>query len=148
MRFTVIPQSTFDDIQLDAGVLLKNFNPATPTAPADSDIICATTGGISPSCVPSYSDYGEDIDNCPMNVKELKHLDGWECKLGFTSLGTSAEHIRLASPSIGVATGRFNIGQHGRCVFVSKTVIRAHGVCQISKIGYGSHIPVLAIPHA
>lgn len=95
-RFTVIPQSTFDDLQTDAGVLLKTFDPANPVAPQDTDIICATTGGINPSCVPTYSDYGEDIDNVPNNMKELKHLDGWECKIATTCLGTSPELIRLA----------------------------------------------------
>lgn len=94
--FTVIPQSTFEEMQLDAGVLLKTFNPASPAAPADADIICATTGGISASCVPTYSDLGEDVDNCPINTKELKHLDSWLCTLGFTSLGVSPAQIKMA----------------------------------------------------
>lgn len=95
-KFTVIPSDTFEGMQLDAGVLLTTFNPATPTAPTDSTIICATTGGIKVSCVPTYSDLGGDVDNCPVNTKELKHLDSWECKMSFTSLGTSKENIRMA----------------------------------------------------
>lgn len=95
-KFTVIPSDTFDGLQMDAGVILKNFDPATPVAPADSDIVCATTGGITISCKPTYSDLGSDVDNCPVNMKELKHLDSWECKISFTSLGTSAESIRLS----------------------------------------------------
>lgn len=95
-KFTAIPQSTFEELQLDAGVILKNFTPATPTAPKDEDIVCATTGGINVSCVPTYSDMGEDVDNCPVNMMELKHLDGWDCKMAFTSIGTSTESIRLA----------------------------------------------------
>lgn len=95
-RFNVIPQSTFDELQTEAGVLLSSFNPASPSAPADADIICATTGGINVSCVPTYSDYGEDVDNCPNNMKELKHLDGWECKISTTCLGTSASLIKLS----------------------------------------------------
>lgn len=94
-RFTVIPQDTFNALQLDAGVLLKRFNPAAP-AIIDDDIICATTGGINPSCVPTYSDLGSDVDNVPVNMKELKHLDSWECKISTTSLGTSPELIRFA----------------------------------------------------
>ena len=94
-RFTIIPQDTFDALQMDAGVLLKRFNPAAP-AIIDSDIICATTGGINPSCVPTYSDLGSDVDNVPVNMKEFKHLDGWECKISTTSLGTSPELIRLS----------------------------------------------------
>lgn len=95
-KFTVIPQDTFDDLQLDAGVLLSTFNPANPVAPDDSHIICATTGGIQASCVPTFSDLGEDVDNCPVNMKELKHLDSWECKLAFTSLGTSPSNIKMS----------------------------------------------------
>ena len=95
-RFTVIPQNTFNALQMDAGVLLKRFDPANPAAPADEDIICATTGGINPSCVPTYSDLGEDVDNVPVNMKELKHLDSWECKMSTTSLGTSPELIKMA----------------------------------------------------
>lgn len=107
-KFTVIPQDTFDELQLDAGVLLKTFDPTTGAAPKDEDIICATTGGINPSCVPTYSDFAEDVDNAPNNMMEFKHLDGWECTLGFTSLGTSAESIRLSlgAADIDAATGK------------------------------------------
>lgn len=94
-RFTVIPQDTFESLQVDAGVLLKNFNPEEP-AVADADIICATTGGINVVCKPNYSDYGEDIDNVPNNMKELKHLDSWDCSLATTSLATSAQGIKIA----------------------------------------------------
>lgn len=95
-KFTIIPKNTFDSLQLDAGVLLKRFDPTTGAAPADEDIICATTGGINPTCVPAYSDLGEDVDNAPVNVKELKNLDSWECTMSFTSLGMSPEAIKLA----------------------------------------------------
>ena len=73
-RFTVIPQNTFEEMQMDAGVLLTSFDPASP-AVVDSAIVCATTGGINVSCTAEYSDLGEDVDNCPNNLKELKHLD-------------------------------------------------------------------------
>lgn len=94
-RFNVIPEDTFDELQTEAGVLLKTFDPAQP-AVTDANIICATTGGIQVSCVPTYSDYGEDVDNCPNNMKELKHLDGWECKISTTCLGTKPEIIKMA----------------------------------------------------
>ena len=95
-KFTVIPESTFSELQLNAGVLLNKFTPATATAPADEDIICATTGGITVSCTPTFSDLGEDVDNCPKNTKELKHLDGWDCKMSTTALGTSPANIKLS----------------------------------------------------
>ena len=94
-RFTRIPQNTFDALQLDAGMLLKRFNPASPDV-QDADIICATTGGVNPTCVATFSDMGEDVDNVPPNMKELKHLDGWDCGISTTGLGTSPELIQRA----------------------------------------------------
>ena len=94
-RFSVISQEAFDEFQLDAGVLLKTFDPENPEL-VDSDIICATTGGINPTCVPTYSDYAEDVDNAPNGMKEFMHLDGWETTLGFTALNTTTEVIRMA----------------------------------------------------
>lgn len=93
--FTRIPQNTFEELQLDVGILLYNFDPNNPKV-KDDDIICPTTGGINATCVPTYSDLGEDVDNCPTNMMELKHLDGWECGMSFTSLGTTPASIRLA----------------------------------------------------
>ena len=95
-KFTVIPQNTFQGLQLDAGVLLRTFDPATAAAPADADIICATTGGINVVCQPEFSDLGEDVDNVPANMKELRHLDSWTCSISTTSLGTSPALIKLA----------------------------------------------------
>lgn len=101
-RYTKIPQDTFDALQTDAGVLLKNFDITSAAASKDtpgfqlSDIVCATTGGVNIVCQPQYSDYGEDVDNCPNNMKELKHIDGWNCSVSTTSLGTSAYGIKLS----------------------------------------------------
>lgn len=95
-KFTRIPADTFEQIQIDAGVLLYKFDPDSDEDISDEDIICPTTGGITASCVPTFSDMGEDVDNCPVNLLELKHLDSWECSLQFTSLGTSAKSIKLA----------------------------------------------------
>ena len=102
-KFSKIPKSTFDELQVDAGVLLKTFDPKNPEL-VDSDIICATTGGINPTCVPTYSDWGEDVDNCPNGMKELKHLDGWETSLGFTALNTTPEVIRLSLGAADITT--------------------------------------------
>lgn len=95
MTFTAIPQDTFNELQLNAGVLLKSFDVESP-ALVDSNIICATTGGLTVTAKPTFSDLGEDIDNCPKNVKELKHLDNWEASMAFTALNLSVDTIKLA----------------------------------------------------
>lgn len=98
-RYTVIPENAFDAMQLDAGVLLKHFDIEAAARGelgfTDDDILCATSGGVNPTCVPTYSDFAEDVDNAPTNVMEFKHLDGWECKLATTALGTSPELIKM-----------------------------------------------------
>ena len=94
-RFSKVSENTFSELQVDAGVLLKEFNPESPEL-LDENIICATTGGINPTCVPTYSDWAEDVDNVKNGMLEFKHLDGWECALGFTALNTTAEIIRMA----------------------------------------------------
>lgn len=93
--YTRIPQDTFDALQVDAGILLKSFDPSDPDV-TDSDIITATTGGIKIDCVPEYEDWGEDVDNCPNNMLELKTPAGWDCKVSTTAIGTSPEMIRLS----------------------------------------------------
>ena len=103
-KFTKIPENTFNELQMDAGILLKRFDPASPTI-QDADIVCATTGGVNPSCVPTYSDFFEDVDNAPTNMKEGKHLDGWEVKLSTTGLGTSPELIRDALGAADIVDG-------------------------------------------
>lgn len=95
-KFNKIPEDTFNALQLEAGVLLRTFDPANPEEPKDEDIITATSGGVQASCTPTFSDMGEDVDNVPVNMKELKKLDSWECKLSTTALRTDAKTIRLA----------------------------------------------------
>lgn len=104
-RFSKVPQTAFDEFQVDAGVLLKTFDSAKPEITEDN-IICATTGGINPTCVPTYSDWGEDVDNCPNGMMELMHLDGWETTLGFTALNTTPEIIRLSLGAADIASGK------------------------------------------
>ena len=97
MKFTQIPTDTFENLQMNAGILLDEFTPSTGVI---GNIIGATTGGINFTATPTYSDYGEDIDNCPKNMKELKNLDSWEATLSGTFASVSAS---LAKTLIGAA---------------------------------------------
>ena len=93
MKYTKIPESTFKNLKLNAGVLLSAFNPESATV-ADESIIGATTGGINFTATPTFSDYGEDIDNCPKNMKELKKLDAWEISLSGTYVTVDANAVK------------------------------------------------------
>lgn len=104
-QFTAIPENTFKELQTEAGVLLKTFDPASPVLDK-SAIICATTGGINATCVPTFRDNGEDVDNCPPNMKELKEIVSYECRLSFTALGITDDTIRLSIGAADVANGK------------------------------------------
>ncbi len=104
MKFTQIPTSTFSTLQLNAGILVSGatgFVPATGTLTA-ANIIGATSGGINVTCTPSFTDFGEDIDNCPKNMMELKKLDNWECKISgnFVTVSTTSAKLMLGAADI------------------------------------------------
>ena len=91
MKFTKIPQDTFNELQLNAGILVKDFDVSTGTF-ADSDMITATTGGITVNCKPTYEDFGSDIDNCPKNTMELKRkTDADEVSISTTALNINED---------------------------------------------------------
>ena len=87
MKFTQIPATTFENLQMNAGILVDNFTPATG---AIGKLLGATTGGINFSDTIEYSDLGEDIDNCPKNTKELKKVNSRDVKMGGTFVTVSA----------------------------------------------------------
>ena len=74
MKFTTIATDAFQKFQLNAGIILTEFDPESPTVDR-SKIFGATSGGTNFTATPEYSDYGEDVDNVPINTKELKVLD-------------------------------------------------------------------------
>ena len=93
MKYTKIPETTFQNLQLNAGVLLSSFDPGTATV-ANESIIGATTGGVNFTATPTFSDYGEDIDNCPKNMMELKKLDSWEISMSGTYVTVDANAVK------------------------------------------------------
>lgn len=91
MRYTQIPVDAFEKLVLNAGLLVDDF---TPESGEIGNIIGATSGGIAFEATPSYTDFGDDIDNCVKNAKELKKLESWEAKLSGTLLSVSAATVK------------------------------------------------------
>jgi hypothetical protein len=88
MKFTKIPEDTFKEIQLNAGILVKSFTPSTREI---TGLMGATTGGITFNAAPTFEDFGEDIDNCPKNTLELKKLTEWAVSLSGTFVTVTAD---------------------------------------------------------
>ena len=95
MKFTKIPQNTFEELQLNAGILVKDFDVSTGTF-ADSDMLTATTGGVQVSVKGQYDDLGSDIDNCPKNTMQLKYkTDADEVTISTTALNINEDLLML-----------------------------------------------------
>lgn len=92
MKYTQIPATAFQNIQLNAGILVDSFTPATGVV---GNLLGATTGGVNFTDSVEYSDYGEDIDNCPKNMLELKKLESHDVKMSGTFVTLSAATAKM-----------------------------------------------------
>lgn len=119
MRFTKIPPTTFRKLQLNAGILIADTAEHYLDSSLDSeghvfpdlqslanatwnDVMGATTGGIEFVAEPEFSDFGEDIDNCPQNMKELKRVESWEITMSgsFVTMDPSLAKSMIGSADI------------------------------------------------
>ena len=105
MKYTQIPTTTFETLQLNAGVILSSFDPSTGSIPSNA-IIGATTGGVSFKDTVDYIDFGDDIDNCPKNMKELKKLDSHTVTMSGTFVSVSASTAKLLASAADLATNK------------------------------------------
>ena len=110
--FTKVSADAMETLQLDAGVILSTFDPAAPVEPLSENIIATTSGGIQVNCVPTYSDFGEDVDNLPNNMKEFKHLDSWECTMAFTNIKFNSTNAVWALGAADKTTTEATTGQN------------------------------------
>lgn len=92
MKYTQIPATAFQNIQLNAGIMVDSFVPATGVV---GRLLGATTGGVNFTDSIEYTDFGEDIDNCPKNTLELKKLDSHEVKMSGTLVTIDAATAKL-----------------------------------------------------
>lgn len=99
LKFTQIPSTTFKNLQMNAGILLDDFNPATGVI---GNIIGATSGGINFTATPTYVDLGDGIDNCPRNMMELKEIQYIEATM-------SGNFVTVTAPSAKVIVGAADV---------------------------------------
>lgn len=90
---TMLPEDLQDYIAKNAGVLASSFDTSTWTI-SRTNIIGATSGGIQFKDAPSYSDWGDDIDNCPKDMMELKQLDSREVTVAGTYVSVKPSEIK------------------------------------------------------
>lgn len=102
MKFTQVPTDTFENLVLNAGILVDEFTPGTGVI---GNILGATTGGIEFSTNPTYTDFGEDIDNVPANTKQLKRLQSFDPTMSgtFLTVDTATVKSLIGAADIGTS---------------------------------------------
>lgn len=95
MKFTKIPEDTFNELQVNAGVIVKTFNPAVGTLDMNA-LVTATSGGIKVDCKPTFEDFASDVDNAPKNSKEMKRKTEMSVAFSCTALNFNKETIKMA----------------------------------------------------
>lgn len=105
MKYTQIPVDTFKNLQMNAGILTDNFDPETG---AIGNLIGATTGGINFADAPEFSDFGDDIDNCPKNMKELKKLTNHAVTMSGTFVSLTANTVKMLAGASDVDANNAN----------------------------------------
>lgn len=102
MKFTKLPADTFQKLVLNAGILVDAFTPATGII---GNLMGATTGGITFNSNPTYTDFGEDVDNCPNNTMELKRIDQFDPAMSGTFLTLTAAAVKDLIGAADIAVG-------------------------------------------
>lgn len=104
LTYTQIPVNTFEELVLNAGIMVDDFTPASGTI---GNILGATTGGLQFSATPKFIDFGEDIDNCPKNTKELMQTNDFTITATGTLLTVNANMVArgLALADVAAVTG-------------------------------------------
>lgn len=91
-KFTRYPANFWQKIQMNAGIVVRGFDPETRTYSA---ILGATGDGTTFNPNPVYEDFGADIDNVPPNTWQLKRLKHYDPALEGT--------FRTMDPALGAA---------------------------------------------
>lgn len=106
LKFTKYPADTFSTIQLNAGIICEGFDPDTLVV---TNILGATTGGVTFASNPTYVDFGEDVDNVPANTQELKKLQAFDPVFSGTMITVSPTSVKRALAAADIDTGGIKI---------------------------------------
>jgi hypothetical protein len=102
-KFSQLPADVFKHVQMNAGVMLSEFDPTVGTVDRDK-IIGATSGGNTFEAKPNFTDFGDDIDNCPKNTKQLKKIDSVEVTMSGDMVAADTDAFKMLMASATVTT--------------------------------------------
>lgn len=91
MKYTKVAADAFEKLVMNAGIITDSFVPDTAVV---GNILAATTGGLQFASNPTYTDFGEDVDNVPNNTKQLLRITAFDPVLSGTMLTVDADIIK------------------------------------------------------
>ena len=91
MQYTKVASNAFQNLQMNAGIMVDNFVPSTGVI---GNIMGATTGGFNFASNPNYVDFGEDMDNVPANTFQLKRITAYDPSISGTFLTVSSSAVK------------------------------------------------------
>ena len=103
MKYTKVASDAFEKLTLNAGIICRTFDPDTGVV---TDIIAATTGGLTFAENPTYTDFGEDVDNVPANTKQMLRITAYDPVISGTQLTLDAATIAelIGGADVGTAS--------------------------------------------
>ena len=141
---TGLRAATRKNLQLDAGALYKNYNPASDTPEsAAAKLIGATVGGSTFAATPEVRQVA--VDGAKGPTKGYEAIDSWTCTLTTNLKEVSVESIKLALGA--VTTAATTTAPTGYTKIEVKDLADADYVDNITWIGRmsGSQKPIMII---
>ena len=91
-----LPADFTEALSTGAGLVLGDFDPMAElsTQPIQENILFATDGGVQTSCVFSYGDYAEGLDNAIAGTKQLAYVTGVECTMSGTGKTVTEKSVK------------------------------------------------------
>lgn len=90
-KYTKMNTDAFKHLALNAGILVQSFDPEDGSI---TGLMGATTGGMTFAANPTYEDFGEDVDQAPNNLKELKRVVSYDPTMSGTFLEITPDVIK------------------------------------------------------
>ena len=107
MKFSKVPANLMQALQINSGILVDSFTPATG---AIGNILAATGGGVDWNPTPTFIDFGDGIDNLPPNTWQFKRIDHYEPHLTGTFKSFTLDMVRTLQPGSAIASNHITPG--------------------------------------
>ena len=102
MKFSQLPINTIEKVQINAGIIVDEFDPTTGVI---GTVLAATGGGSEFDPHPTITDWGEGIDNMPAGTWQMAQIDHFEPHLTSTFMTMQPSLARMIQAGATMESG-------------------------------------------